>query len=255
MRTRMRLVEAIVVAACLLAADVAARQGPAAMRLRGRVQAEAGAPIQGAVIRTDATAGIGGGQFVGQRQFTTKTDKKGQWSLLGITRGLWIFEVTADGYLPHVVAIPVEMMKSSNLATPPWRLNMALQSDAEVGTIAGALGNVAKTMAAGQRDEAGAMLRRVSLEGLSPEALCAAGDASLLLRDYSMARELFTRAAQARPDWYHPHLGEGSAAMLQGDYNAAAKAYWQVRETTKDSELQQVMSAAIADLNLIAGLR
>lgn len=255
MRTRMRLVEAIVVVLCVLAADVGARQGASTIRLRGRVLAEAGSPIQGAVIRTDAVAGIRGSQFVGQRQFTVKSDKRGQWSLLGITRGLWIFEATAEGYLPHVVAIPVAMMQATTLAMLPWRLSVALQSDAEVGTIAGALGNVAKTMAAGQRDEAGAMLRRVPLEGLSPEALCALGDASLLLRDYARAREVFTRAAQARPDWYRPYLGVGSAAMLHGDYDAAAKAYWQVRETAKDSELQQMMSAAIADLNLIAGNR
>lgn len=255
MRARNHLVRAAVVALCVLAADVGARQGASTMRLRGRVLAEAGAPIQGAVIRTDATAGIGGSQFVGQRQFTTKTDKKGQWSLLGITRGLWIFEATAEGYLPHVVAIPVAMMQATTLAMLPWRLSVALQSDAEVGTIAEPLGKVAKATAAGERDEAVALLQEIPLEGLSPEALCALGDASLLLRDYARAREVFTRAAQARPDWYRPYLGVGSAAMLQGDYDAAAKAYWQVRETAKDAELQQTMSAAIADLNLIAGIR
>jgi hypothetical protein len=78
---------------------------------------------------------------------------------------------------------------------------------------------------------------------------------ALLLRDFSTARGLFMQVAQAQPEWPRRHLGAGSAAMLQGDFGTAATASARVRDTTKNQELQQAMSAAIKDLTLISGGR
>lgn len=255
MTSRFRLVVIALVGFVLLAAEGAARQGTPTVRMRGRALAEDGAGIQGVTVRTDAVRGIAGGQFVGQREFKARTDKRGNWSLLGITRGLWIFEFSAEDYAPHVVAVPVMMMEASPLPTVPWYLSITLQRKADVGAITEALGKILDQLAAGSRDEAVAALHQVPLAAVSPEGLCAGGDVALLLRDVSAARGLFEQAAQARPDWPRAQLGIGSAAMLQGDYGAAATAYARVRDTSKNQELQQAMSAAIRDLTLIAGVR
>lgn len=254
MTSRLRVVVIALVGFVLLAADGTARQGTP-VRMRGRVLGEDGAGIQGVAVRTDAVRGIAGGQFVGQREFKVRTDKKGNWSLLGITRGLWIFEFTADDYMPHVVAVPVMMMEASPLPTIPWYLSVTLQRKADVGAIAEALGKILDQLSAGSRDEAVAAFHQVPLASVSPEGLCAVGDVALLLRDLSAARGLFLQAAQARPDWPRAQLGIGSAAMLQGDYGAAATAYARVRDTTKNQELQRAMSAALRDLTMIAGVR
>lgn len=48
-----------------------------------------------------------------------------------------------------------------------------------------------------------------------------------------------------------PHLGLASAAVLQGDFDTAIKAYWTVRDKTSDQHVQRAMSAAIQDLQKI----
>jgi len=61
--------------------------------------------------------------------------------------------------------------------------------------------------------------------------------------------------APRRSAWSRAQLGLASAAILLGDYGAAATAYAKVRDTTSNRELKQVMSAAIKDLTLISGMR
>ncbi len=241
----------IVIATTLAAAS----QGPTALRLRGRVLTGEGTGIPGATIETDAVAGFVGDQFVGQRRFKTTTNKKGEWSLLGITGGVWLFEVRARGYLPHVVALPIQMTQTDRLPTIPWYLSVAPQPEASAGGAAADLLRVADLPAQGGRAEAGAAFRRLQLEDVTPEVLCAAGDVGLLLREYAAAFDLFNRAVIARPGWYRPHLGVASAAMLQLDYETAGKGYWQARQLVKNDALEQPLSAAIMELGRITRYR
>src|SRR6266581_15171 len=92
-------------AACVLHAEPL-------LRLRGRVVAKSGEPVSGAEVRVEAQYGFGGGDFTGQRTYSTKTNAKGEWSIIGFTAGAWIFDASAPGYLSHVVALPF------NLVTP-----------------------------------------------------------------------------------------------------------------------------------------
>ena len=229
-------------------------QGPTALRLRGSVTSEDGSPIGGARVRSEAIAGIGGGEFAGQREFETVADKKGQWSLLGITRGTWFFEVTAEHHVPHVVAIPVAMTQATVMPSVTWHPALTLQRDDQLGALGPALSEVVK-QARTDRSGAVAALRRLAVDPSSAEALCAAGDVSLLLRDFSLARGLFTQASQLKPDWFRPFLGVASAALATKDYEAAATAYWRVRDTSPSRDLQQTMSAAVADLQRLTGLK
>lgn len=148
----MQLLTTVLLVASVAAAAPAPAQGPTALRVRGSVTTEDGTAIERARVRTEAIAGVGGGQFVGQREFQAATDKKGQWGLLGITRGVWIFEVTADHHLPHVVAIPVAMTQAPVMPAMPWRLALTLQRTEESGAWAVALADVAKK-AGTDRDE------------------------------------------------------------------------------------------------------
>ena len=68
--------------------------------------------MSGADVRVEARFGFGGAEFTGQRTYSTTTNAKGEWSIIGFTAGAWIFDASASGYLPHVVALPF------NLITP-----------------------------------------------------------------------------------------------------------------------------------------
>lgn len=226
------------------------------LRVRGQVMVEGGGPIAGATIRTDATRGIMAQQFTGQREFTVRTGKNGDWSLLGLTRGLWIFEISAPDYLPHVVVVPISMMLKPDLL--PWETSFALQSVATVAPPTGAnsagrlVVEAANQIVTGNKADARQALQKIALEpNLDAAGLCAAGDIALVLRESLMARKFFELAAAANATWYRPQLGIASAAMLNFDLDRAVKAYASTRSNSTNKRLQQTMSSAIRDLQQI----
>jgi len=147
------------------------------------------------------------------------------------------------------------MTRSALLPTISWRLTVELQPETSAGPLAGDLARVVDLIEQKRQSEATAALERIQLEDATPETLCAAGDISLLLRDYAGAFGLFNRAVEARPDWYRPHLGVASASILMLDYETAAKAYWEARSLAPRGDLEQAMSAAIEELGHITGYR
>ena len=66
-------------------------------RLLGLVTDEKGKPIEGADVNVEALYGYAAGTFSGQRTFSTKTDARGRWNVLGLKSGVWIFEVIEPG--------------------------------------------------------------------------------------------------------------------------------------------------------------
>src|SRR2546430_8585809 len=83
-------------------------------RLKGRVVNDRGERIQDAEVRAEAFYGVAAGSFAGQRTFTTRTNAKGEWSILGISPGVWQFEVHAAGYLPETVVLPNRLLTASS---------------------------------------------------------------------------------------------------------------------------------------------
>src|SRR4051794_8220626 len=90
-----------------LAAALTAQQPVS--RLKGRVLDEHGKPLKDAEMRAEAFFGSPAGTFAGQRTFTTKSNDKGEWNILGIAPGIWLFEPVAAGHLPESVAVPLRL--------------------------------------------------------------------------------------------------------------------------------------------------
>jgi hypothetical protein len=254
----------LVLAAALLAAGAASAQDErGTMRLRGQVLVEGGGPLAGANIRTDAIRGPGADQFTAQKLFTARTGRNGDWALLGVTRGLWIFEVSAIDHLPHVVLVPLSMMHIDpvqleiSLALQP--VSAILPPGAPASSPARIVVEAAERLAGGDRAHVREVVQKLGVERMGDDkldaaALCAAGDLALLVREPLLARRFFEAAAMARPDWYRPHLGVASAGLLVFNIDLAVKAYANARATTGNKRLQQVISAAIRDLQLIHGV-
>src|SRR5256885_7059360 len=74
-------------------------------RVKGRVVTEKGIPVKNADVRVEAFFGYAAGPFGGQRIFTTTTNEKGEWTIVGVKSGVWLFTVSAPGEVPETVAL------------------------------------------------------------------------------------------------------------------------------------------------------
>jgi hypothetical protein len=230
--------------------------GAAPMRLKGHVASEGGGPIAAARLKTDALRGPMGAQFEGQRIFTTRTGKNGDWSLLGPTRGLWLFEITAPNYLPHVVVVPIAWMLPPE--PTPWETHFSLlprervaPGGGEPGSAAARLVEVADLIEAGKGKDARDTLARLVEIPLDAAALCAAGNLALLIREPAIGRKFFDLAAAAAPKWPRPQLGIASASMMLFDFDRAIKAYGFARSENGDKRFERMLSGAIRELQQI----
>ncbi len=244
-----------VVATAMLAGPIATVDGQVALaaRITGKVLNGAGAPIARARVQTDATLGPQARPFSGPRNFSGTTNENGEWAILGVTRGVWIFEASAAGHVPQAVAVPVNMMHAQ--ANPPvtWRLPLRLASLDELRAGGGA--RLADELAAlvGEatmppREQLARVVDRARGMGLEGLSLCAAGGMALVVRELGMARAFFERAEKSGVTDACAPLGLASVAMLALNPDDAVAAYDRTRSATTDKSLQQVMSAAIADL-------
>ncbi|HYN06959.1 MAG TPA: hypothetical protein VES67_06190 [Vicinamibacterales bacterium] len=238
-------------------AFASARQGGDTIRVSGQVLVEGGGPIAGASLRTDALRGAMSAPFGGQREFTARSNESGDWSLLGITRGLWILEVSAPQYLPHVLVVPISMMLKPEPG--PWETSLALlpvaaiappdmPKDAPERFILQAIDQLQSDKKAARQT-----LQKLTGASLNAGGLVAAGDIALLLREPGMARRFFELAATAEPKWYRPQLGVASAAMMSNDIDRAMKAYAAARDNTNNKKLEVMLSNTIKDLQQIRG--
>lgn len=62
--------------------------------VRGTVHDNEGKPVANANVRVAALIGFRGEQFVGQKEFVTTANAKGEWVVLGLTPGIWAVEAT-----------------------------------------------------------------------------------------------------------------------------------------------------------------
>jgi hypothetical protein len=225
------------------------------LRIRGDIQVEGGGPLAGARLRTDAIRGESMSQFAAQREFTTRTGRNGDWSLLGLTRGLWILEVSAIDHAPHVVVVPIYLMLRPEPV--PWETSLALLPLSTVSPGSDAASPTRLMFEAAQLasggDKAGArqVLVKLSESRLDAAALCAAGDIALLVREPAMARRFFELAATANDKWYRPQLGIASASLMNFDFDRAMKAFAAARTATTNKKLERMLSGVIKDLQQI----
>ncbi len=248
----------ILTASLLLAGDafdLGTQTGFDTLRIRGDILVEGGGPLPGARIRTDAIRGAAMSQFAAQREFTTRTGRSGDWSLLGLTRGLWILEISAIDHAPHVVVVPIYLMLQPEPV--PWETSFALLplSTVSPGTDAASpaklIVEAAQRLSAGDKPGARQLLLKLSETSLDAAALCAAGDIALLLREPAMARRFFELAATADAKWYRPQLGIASASIMNFDFDGAMKGYAAARAATSNKKLERMLSGAIKDLQQI----
>ena len=222
-------------------------------RLKGRVVTEGGARIQDAEVRAEAFYGAAAGTFAGQRTFSTRVNAKGEWSILGIAPGVWMFTAHAPGYLPETVVLPNRLLtpSSPNAAGQVFMWDLVLKP-VQPGDEAHyrVLVDAAAAARDGREADAEALLMRVP-EDADAEYLAAAGRVALIAHRQDAARALFMRALERDPSSFRGALGIASTFLLQRDFDSASRAFDAARNRTRDKDEQKFLSFAIGDLATI----
>lgn len=245
----------VAIAAAAVSAVLATTAGQAQPleRVRGRVLSHIGAPIDGANIRVEALFGFLGGDYPGQKTFSTRTDARGDWALIAFKAGVWVFEGSAPGSLPDVIALPfnVSVAPSSGVGgdTPTWHPILRLTPVPATPT-GESLAKAVDAALAGKSQRVAAELVRVA-DSDDEATLIAAGRIRLVLRDASTARPFFRRALDRNPRSFGAAMGMASTALMQRDFDSAGRAYGDARDRTDDKDERSCLSAAIADLNKV----
>ncbi|HYE85673.1 MAG TPA: carboxypeptidase-like regulatory domain-containing protein [Vicinamibacterales bacterium] len=221
-------------------------------RLKGTVKDQAGKPVENATIHAEALTGFRGEQFVGQKQFSATTNAKGEWTILGLTSGIWTFEVTQPDVVPHVVVLPINFTnrkpQSASGGSFSWDLPLWVQRTTHAGLRGAAAAATERRIAdtasavgvlAGEKDSA---------------VLCSAGEIALLVRQHGLARAIFTELNKQDAKSACATRGIASAALMQNDLDAASKMLWSAIELVP-REQRAALGAAIKDLQQISGTK
>jgi hypothetical protein len=221
--------------------------------LKGRVLDDQGKPLKAAEVRAEAFFGSAAGTFAGQRTFTTKTNDKGEWTILGIAPGVWLFEAIASGHLPESVALPVRLLTASGPNAGGqllvWELVLKPLAAPSEGPWQ-PLVDATESARGGKLEDAKLLLGRVP-EDANADYLAAAGRVALLAREPGMARAYFARALERDPSSYRAALGVATTVLLQRDFDLASRAFDAARARTRDKNEQKFLSYAIGDLATI----
>src|SRR5262245_14712568 len=244
----MRRRTAVVIAWVLAAAALVAQPLD---RLTGKVQTTRGEAIRDADVRVEAIFGFAGSDFIGQKTFSVKTNAKGEWALIAFKSGIWMFDSSVPGHAPDVVALPFNLVAPAGSSvtgvSPPWHpvLRPTPLPEGEVGQI---LAEAADAARGGRPERVVPLLKRLA-DSNDAGVLDAAGRVALLMRDAPAARPFFRRALERDPQSFRAALGMASSALMQRDVDAAARAFGDARDRTKDKDERGYLAVAINELN------
>ena len=239
------------VIAAMLALPVAAG-AQMSYRVKGVVRDNDGKAVEGVRVRGEALIGFRGEQFAGQKEFEATTNAKGEWNLLGLTSGIWAFEATGPDVIPQVVLLPINFTnrkpQSGQGGSFPWDLPLWVRRFKHEGLAA-----AAKAASAKQTNDAVAAIGSVMTEK-DPEIRCAAGELALLVRQNGLGRAIFEQILKEQPRQPCATLGLSSAALMQNDYDLAARMLWNAVNLVPQPQ-RAALGAAIKDLQQITGVR
>ena len=236
----------------LLLAVPATAAAQMTFRLRGTVRDNEGKPVAGLKVRAEALQGFRGEQFVGQKEFEVTTGDKGEWVILGLTSGIWVFEATGPEIIPQVVLLPVSFTnrkpQSAIGGTLSWDLPLVVRRSKN-----DALNRAAEAAMAKKPDEAVAALSGV-LGDKDQDVVCAAGEVALLVRQNGLASVLFNEILKTQPKHACATLGAASSALMQGNLDLASRMLWMATDAAPRDQ-KPALGAAVRDLQQVAGFK
>ena len=222
-----------------------------AYRLKGLVRTEAGKPVPGATIKATAIHGFRGDQFAGQKDFSVSGDDKGEWSMLGLTAGIWRFTSAAPGMLPAVVFIPIKFSNRQMQSAQSGQLSFPLPTWLTPVEEYPVLTQAVPLALEGRAIEALQFLAPALEPGAKPAMKIAAAEMALLIDQTALAQQLFAEVLKADPKNGRAALGLSGVALARGDWESAGKHFWTARDLVPRDQ-RPALAAAISELQAIA---
>ncbi len=182
-----------VVAALLVPGGASAQTGAA----RGKVVDEQGQPVEGAKVELDYKGGV-------TRKFETKTNKKGEFTQVGLQSGMYEITVTKEGFAPGQSGGRIA------LGDPTYRPEIKLRKPTAAGGGASggadhlrtAFKNAIELAQAGKVDEAEAAYKELLTKAPSiPEIHYNLGFLYSQKKDWVNAEAAFLKALEVKPDY------------------------------------------------------
>ena len=243
---------ALLIVGFLLSVLVPSASAQMTYRLKGTVKDNDGKPVAGAKVRAEALVGFRGEQFVGQKEFETTTGANGEWTILGLTSGLWAFEASTAEMVPQAIVLPINFTnrkpQSASGGSFSWELPMTVRRSSNP-----ALNAASAAAMAGRRDEAVAALG-VLASDKDADVVCAAGEVALFVRQHGLARALFDQIVKQDRKHACGTRGLASAALMQSDLDVASRMLWQAINLLPRDQ-RAAYGAAVKDLQAITGTK
>jgi tetratricopeptide (TPR) repeat protein len=212
----------------LVAADARAQTGI----LRGKVLDDQGQAIEAAKIEIEFLGGV-------TRKNEAKTNKKGEYTQVGLPPGNYRITASKDGFQPGVYEIKVSIGEPT---TPPDMklVNLSKLPQTKQGGGGDALGagfkEVIEKVKAGQLDEAQTQTQDLIAKNPTvPELHYELGYIQSQKKDWAGAEASYKKALELRPDWSEANMG------LVGVYRNSG------READATALLSQVATASPQD--------
>lgn len=232
----------------------AVMSGQMAHRLKGSIRTSAGVPLEGAGVRADALTGFRGEPFAGQKEHNVKSIPGGEWNIVGIEAGLWLFSTSAPDMLPAAVVLPVKFSQRQQVSAIGNSLTWQLPLWATPANLHPDLKLSAELIAQGKHEEAAQALTVALGPQAGDDMRVAAGEMALIARQHALARTLFDMVLQKQPKHARAKLGQASAALMALQWEAAGKIIWDARDLVP-KEQRQALAAAIDDLRGVARIQ
>jgi tetratricopeptide (TPR) repeat protein len=232
MRDARKLLTAIALGAALIvsALPAAAQTG----RVGGTIKDQNGQPIKGATVTAENPQ-------ASPSSFTTTTDDKGRFSIIGLRSGTWKITASAPGFSPGGGSVPIRTIGAPN---PPVDIVLAAGPAGPTGALAGVdtkalQGELAKAeelMNAQQYDAAIAAYNAILAKTPALTMInLQVGRAQRLKKDYDGALATYKKMLDANPNDERAKIEVGMTNLEKGDFAAAETALTEASQSVSAS--------------------
>jgi tetratricopeptide (TPR) repeat protein len=235
---RLLLTAGLLAGFVLIGGHASAQTGTA----RGKVVDDKGQPLQDVAVTLDFKGGV-------SRKYETKTNKKGEFTQVGIYPGVYRVTVAKEGYQPTYIEGKINLGDPTYL--PDFKMNSAAAVQAAAGSAAdkamaelrGTVDRAIELSKAGRYDDAAAAYNEALSKNPNLAPATAAhiqhnlGMVYTLKKDTASAEAAFNKALELKPDYADAYVGLANLYMTAGQLPKAqeviAKAGTQFPEDPK----------------------
>jgi cytochrome c-type biogenesis protein CcmH/NrfG len=188
---------------------------------RGKVVDEQGQPIEGAKVLIDFTGGV-------TRKADATTNKKGEFTRVGLAPGPYRVTVSKDGFAPQFADVRITLGDPTEIPefkmVPAGKAPMAAQKEGEA--LQASFEKAVKAAQAGQFDEAEAAYKEVLAKNPGrPEVVWTnMGIMYTQKKDAAAAEEAFKKAIEIKPDFAEAYSSLANLLISSGKGPKAVEA-------------------------------